>query len=158
MFGLLLLVNLERDKAGGYAMELNHTAQLRLVDAALPLMPPGGTAVFVTSHLAHFHGQKSVYMHYEPVAASKHAGEQALRARSGELAQRGIRLLVVSGDVIEGTITPRLMERIEPGIIDRRRAQAGALPTIDDFARAIVDAAFDASLDNGATVYVGAVD
>ena len=69
-----------------------------------------------------------------------------------------MRLLVVSGDVIDGTITPRLMERIEPGIIDKRRAEAGTLPTVDEFARAIVDASADPGLVSGATVYVGAVE
>ena len=37
----------------------------------------------------------------------------------------------------------------------RREAAGGWLPTIDDFARAIVDAAADESLESGATVYVG---
>ena len=158
----LLVLNasggLERDKAASYAMQLNLTAQLRVVDAVLGLMPHGSTIVFVTSHLAHFHGRMPVYEHYEPVAASKHAGEQALRDRIGALDALGVRLLVVSGDVIDGTITPRLMERFEPGIIDKRRAEAGALPTVDEFARAIVDASADLGLASGATVYVGAVE
>ena len=149
---------LEKDKAADYAMELNLTAQVRLLDLALPLIPVGGRVVFVTSHLAHFYGEKEVYGSYQPVAASKQAGEAALRTRIPELAARGITLVVVSGDLIEGTITPRLMERLNPGMTERRRAQAGELPTVESFARAIVEAAGDANLASGATIFVGAVD
>ena len=149
---------LEKDKPADYATRINVTAQTRIVDLALPLMPTHGRIVFVTSHMAHFHGQKPVYDPYEPVAASKKAGEQALRARIPELMARGISLVVVSGDVIEGTITPRLLERARPGLIEARRAQAGRLPTVDDFARAIVEAATDPQLESGATIFVGSTD
>jgi hypothetical protein len=44
---------------------------------------------------------------------------------------------LVSGDLIEGTITPKLMERVQPGFINERREQAGSLPTVADFASAI---------------------
>lgn len=149
---------LERDKPAEYAMQLNLIAQERLVDAALPLVPSGGRIVFVTSHLAHFYGEKPVYAPYEPVAASKKAGEQALRARIPTLAAQGIGLVVVSGDLIEGTITPRLMERSRPGLIEGRRTQAGALPTVEEFARAIAAAAADAELESGVTIFVGKTD
>ena len=158
----LLILNasggLEKDRPAGYAMELNAAAQERTLDAALPLMRPGGRIVFVTSHLAHFHGQKPGYTPYDEVAASKRAGEDALRARVPELTAHGIRLIVVSGDVIEGTITPRLMEREQPGLIEARRAVAGVLPTVEGFARALVGAAVDPDLTSGATVFVGSVD
>ncbi|WP_242618372.1 SDR family NAD(P)-dependent oxidoreductase [Edaphobacter modestus] len=45
---------LEQDKAADYAMQLNLTAQVNLVNGALPMMKPGSRIVFVTSHLAHF--------------------------------------------------------------------------------------------------------
>ena len=158
----LLILNasggLEKDKAPDYAMQLNLTAQERAVDLALPFMRPGSRIVFVTSHWAHFYGQKPVYAGYEPVAASKKAGEDALRARIPELTARNVSLVVVSGDLIEGTITPRLMERSAPGLIEVRRAQAGSLPTVEEFARAIVDAAADSRLESGATVFVGSTD
>jgi hypothetical protein len=106
--------------------------------------------------MAHFHGQRPGLDVYEPVAASKRAGEEALRARIPELADRGMSFVVVSGDLIDGTTTPRLMQRRRPGIIEARREAAGGwLPTIDDFARAIVEAAGDPALESGATVYVG---
>ncbi|MEV0703654.1 SDR family oxidoreductase [Saccharopolyspora sp. NPDC050389] len=148
---------MERDVPPDYALRLNRDAQLSLVDAAAPLLSPSARIVFVTSHQAHFHGSRPTYDEYEPVAASKRAGEDALRDRIPGLAARGISLVVVSGDMIEGTITPTLLERARPGIIGARRAQAGSLPTISGFATEIVSAA-TAPLETGHTVYVGGED
>jgi 3-oxoacyl-[acyl-carrier protein] reductase len=155
----LLVLNasggLEKDKSTSYAMDLNLTAQSRLVDGALPLMQQGSRIVFVTSHLAHFYDRKPVYEMYELVAASKYAGEQALRKRIPELLELGISLVIVSGDLIEGTITPKLMERAQPGFINERREQAGTLPTVADFANAIADVCRNSSLNSGETIFVG---
>ena len=149
---------LEKDQPADYALRLNLTAQVETVTALLPLLPAGGCIVFVTSHWAHFHGRRPVMPAYEPVAASKKAGEQALRERIPELSARGVRLAVVSGDVIEGTITPKLLERAQPGVLETRRAEAGALPTVAEFAQAIVDAAAARDLPSGHTVFVGSTD
>jgi 3-oxoacyl-[acyl-carrier protein] reductase len=149
---------LEQGKADGYAMTLNHTAQLQTARAAIDLMLEEGRIVFVTSHWAHFYGQQPVIPGYEVVAKSKHAGEQALRDYISELNGSGISLVVVSGDVIEGTVTPRLLERKNPGLIEHRRMQAQKLPTIDEFAEAITTAAADSSLPSGHTIFVGPTD
>ncbi|MCL4543020.1 MAG: SDR family oxidoreductase [Chloroflexi bacterium] len=149
---------LEQGVPGGYALRLNRDAQVRAVELALPLLRPGGRIVFVTSHFAHFYGQKPVLAAYAPVAASKHAGEAALREQIPELATRGLSLVVVSGDLIEGTITPRLLQRASPGLIEARRQEAGWLPTIDDFAAAIVAAAMNPALASGTTIYVGSTE
>ncbi|MGI8483563.1 MAG: SDR family oxidoreductase, partial [Thermomicrobiales bacterium] len=138
---------LEKDVAEDYAMVLNRDSQVNLVNAALPVLRDGGRIVFVTSHLAHFHGEKPVMEEYEPVAASKKAGELAFRDMIPALTDKGISLVVVSGDLIDGTITPKLLNRMRPGIIEGRREQAGGwLPTTEDFAEAIVKAAGDESL------------
>lgn len=157
----LLILNasggLEKGKPMDYAMQLNLTAQVSVVDLALPLMPNGGRIVFVTSHLAHFYADRGVKGPYEPVAASKYAGEQALNARRPEFNALGISLVVVSGDMIEGTITPKLLERLKPGMTQSRRDQAGQLPTVREFAKAIADAATD-SKRGDTVVFVGHVD
>jgi len=150
---------LEKDAAPDYAMVLNRDSQVNLVKSALPVLNPGARIVFVTSHLAHFHGEKPVMPEYEPVAASKKAGENALRAMIPELTERGFSLVVVSGDLIDGTITPKLLQRSRPGIIEARRQEAGGwLPTTEDFATAIVDAAGDGALATGDIVYVGSTE
>ncbi len=149
---------LEKDKPQSYAMELNVTAQVQTLNAALPLMPQGGCVVFVTSHWAHFYGEKPVYAAYEKVAASKKAGENALRERLPELTAQGVRLAIVSGDIIEGTITPKLLERSQPGMMAARREQTGALPTVHEFAAAIVQAAAAATEPSGSVHFVGPTD
>jgi len=149
---------LEKDVAEDYAMTINRDAQILVVRKALPLMPAGGRVVFVTSHLAHFHGEQPVLPEYEPVAAGKKAGEVALRAMIPELAAIGVGFVVVSGDLIDGTITPKLLNRMRPGVIDERRHQVGTLPTTEEFAQAIVTAAMSADITDGETVYVGGID
>lgn len=148
---------LEKNASPDYAMRLNRDAQVSLVKGALPFMKQGGRIVFVTSHLAHFHGEKPVMPEYEIVAASKRAGEDALRERMPTLHMAGVSLIVVSGDLIDGTITPKLLNRMRPGVIDERRQEAGWLPTTEDFARAIANAAAS-DLDPGTTIYVGSTD
>lgn len=150
---------MERDLVAAdpdYAMHINRDAQLALIETALPLIHPGGSIVFVTSHWAHLYGKMAQLPAYEPVAESKYAGEQALRALQPALQVRGLRLLVVTGDLIEGTITPKLLERGAPGLIERRRTTQGALPTAREMGQAIVQAALDPAHASGATIVIGA--
>jgi NAD(P)-dependent dehydrogenase (short-subunit alcohol dehydrogenase family) len=155
----LLILNasggLERDLLAAdpeYPMRVNRDAQVASLDALLPALVAGASVVHVTSHWAHLYGVVPQLPDYEPVARSKHAGEQALRARIGDLAGRGIRLLVVTGDLVEGTITARLLERRARGLQEARSDQS---VTPEEFARAIADAAADLKLASGATVVVG---
>ncbi|WP_433491307.1 SDR family oxidoreductase [Nocardia grenadensis] len=149
---------LERGADPGYALRLNRDAQVRLATLALPLMPPGGRIVFVTSHQAHFHaiGGGRLPDGYEPIAASKRAGEDALRALIPEFTDHGVGFVVVSGDMIDGTIIIRLLERRDPDAVAARRTH-GPLPTVDDFAAAIVTA-IDAPAASGHTFLVGGHD
>ncbi len=126
-----------------YALRLNRDAQLGVLDAALPLLGEGSRVVFVTSHQAHFIRTTPTMPEYEPVALSKRAGEDALRERADELAERGIELVVVSGDMIEGTITATLLERANPGAISTRRESAGRLYNVSEFAAEVARAAVE---------------
>ncbi|QBD79327.1 SDR family NAD(P)-dependent oxidoreductase [Ktedonosporobacter rubrisoli] len=138
-----------------YPMHINRDAQLALVERALPLMSAGGVIVFVTSHWAHLNGQVEQIPAYEAVAASKYAGEQALRTRQDEFTAQGIRLIVVTGDLIEGTVTPKLLERGAPGLAEQRRSSIGQLPTAAEMGEAIARAALDSALPSGHTVVIG---
>lgn len=149
---------LEKDVPADYSMMLNRDAQVNAARAGMELLETGGVIVFVTSHLAHYYGTKPVMESYETVAEGKKAGEMALRAMMPEMAARGVRLAVVSGDLIDGTITPKLLDRMSPGVIDQRREEAGWLPTTEDFAASIVLAAGKHDLEHGATVYVGSTE
>ncbi|MGC5075821.1 SDR family oxidoreductase [Agrococcus sp. DT81.2] len=126
-----------------YAMRLNRDAQAALLDAALPVLRDGARVVFVTSHQAHFIRTTPTMPEYEAVARSKRAGEDALRERIPALRERGIELVVVSGDMIEGTITATLLERANPGAIASRREDAGKLYNVEEFAREVALAAVE---------------
>lgn len=134
---------MEQDLGEDYAMRLNRDAQVGVLDAALPLLGEGSRVVFVTSHQAHFIRTTPTMPEYEPVALSKRAGEDALRERIPELAERGIEFVVVSADMIEGTITATLLNRLNPGAIDQRREEAGKLLNVAEFAAEIAQAAVD---------------
>jgi NAD(P)-dependent dehydrogenase (short-subunit alcohol dehydrogenase family) len=158
----LLILNasggLEANKAEDYAMKLNLTAQISVAKQATRLLRPGARIVFVTSHWAHFYGAKPVLPVYEPVAKSKRAGEDALRAYADSLSEKNISFVVVSGDAIEGTITPRLLERKSRGMLETPLANARILPTVEEFAEAIAAAAVDSKLANGETIFVGSTE
>jgi NAD(P)-dependent dehydrogenase (short-subunit alcohol dehydrogenase family) len=157
--GLDLLVlnasgGMESGMGDDYAMKLNRDAQVNVLNAALPLMSSGSRVVFVTSHQAHFVGTAETMPEYLPVALSKRAGEDALRSRVDELDEKGIGFVVVSGDMIEGTITATLLERANPGAIESRREEAGKLYTVNEFAAEVAQAAVDPIPENH-TRYVG---
>ena len=134
---------MESGMAEDYALKLNRDAQLAVLDAALPLLGEGSRVVFVTSHQAHFIRTTPTMPEYEPVALSKRAGEDALRERIPELAERGIEFVVVSGDMIEGTVTATLLERANPGAIEERRESAGKLYNVSEFAAEVALAAVE---------------
>lgn len=137
-----------------YAMRLNRDAQVGLLTSALPLLGRGSRVVFVTSHQAHFIRTVSTMPEYEPVALSKRAGEDALRAMIPQLDDLGIEFVVVSGDMIEGTITATLLERANPGAISSRKEAAGRLYNVSEFAAEIVTACVE-PVPEGHTRYIG---
>lgn len=134
---------MESGMAEDYAMQLNRDAQVNVLNAALPLLAPGSRVVFVTSHQAHFIRTTPTMPEYEAVALSKRAGEDALRALLPALAEKGIEFVVVSGDMIEGTITATLLNRLNPGAIDARKEAAGRLYNVGEFAAEVAAAVVD---------------
>ena len=134
---------MESGMAEDYALKLNRDAQLNVLETALPLLAEGSRVVFVTSHQAHFIRTTPTMPEYEPVALSKRAGEDALRELIPGLAEKGIGFTVVSGDMIEGTITATLLERANPGAIAERRESAGKLYNVSEFAAEVAAAVID---------------
>ena len=158
----LLVLNasggMESGRGEDYALTLNRDAQVTMVRAAMEVMPAGSQIVFVTSHQAHFIHQTATMDAYEPVARSKRAGEDALREMTPALDENGVRLTVVSGDMIEGTITATLLERAQPGAIDARREAAGKLYSVEEFAEEIAKLVGRAGLEQGHTELVGGAE
>lgn len=126
-----------------YAMKLNRDSQVNLLREALNVLEDGARVVFVTSHQAHFIRTTPTMDEYVPVALSKRAGEDALRDMIPELEARNIGFTVVSGDMIEGTITATLLERANPGAIASRKESAGKLYNVSEFAAEVALAAVE---------------
>lgn len=143
----LLILNasggMESDMGEGYAMKLNRDAQVGLLTTALPLMEPGSRVVFVTSHQAHFIREAETMPEYVPVALSKRAGEDALRGMIDHMSTAGVDFVVVSGDMIEGTVTATLLNRANPGVIEARKEQVGKLYNVEEFAAEVALAAVE---------------
>lgn len=148
---------MEVGKGENYATRLNVDAQVNLVETMLPLLHEGSRIVFVTSHQAHFIHQAPTMPEYLPVALSKRAGEDALRAKIPALAEKGIEFVVVSGDMIEGTVTATLLDRVNPGAIESRKAAVGKLYNVEEFAEEIFKAANSPVPENN-TVLIGDTD
>lgn len=134
---------MESGMGEGYAMRLNRDAQVNVVDGALPHLADGARIVFVTSHQAHFIRTTPTMPEYEPVALSKRAGEDALREKIPAIEAAGFEFVVVSGDMIEGTITATLLERANPGAIEARKHDAGRLFNVSEFAAEVASAAVE---------------
>lgn len=134
---------MESNMGADYALRLNRDAQVGMLEAARELMGEGGRVVFVTSHQAHFIRTTPTMDAYVPVAESKRAGEDALREQIPSLNEQGIGFVVVSGDMIEGTITATLLNRLEPGAIEARRETAGRLYNVAEFAAEVALAAVE---------------
>ncbi|MGG7508328.1 SDR family oxidoreductase [Plantibacter sp. YIM 135249] len=145
---------MESGMAEDYAMLLNREAQVNVLEQALPHLATGARIVFVTSHQAHFIRTTPTMPEYLPVATSKRAGEDALRAKIPALTEASIEFVVVSGDMIEGTITATLLERANPGAISERKESAGRLYNVGEFAAEVASAAVDPIPENN-TRYVG---
>ncbi len=147
---------MESGMAADYAMQLNRDAQVNFLTAVRPLLADGARVVFVTSHQAHFINTVETMPEYLPVALSKRAGEDALRDLIPSLATDGIEFVVVSGDMIEGTITATLLQRANPGAIEARKEAAGRLYNVGEFAAEVALAAVEPIAANN-TRYVGDV-
>lgn len=147
---------MESGMAEDYAMKLNRDAQVEFLSAMLPLLHEGSRIVFVTSHQAHFIKTVETMPEYLPVALSKRAGEDALRDLIPMLDDNGIGFVVVSGDMIEGTITATLLQRANPGAIEARKEAAGRLYNVGEFAAEVALAAVEPIPDDH-TRYVGDV-
>lgn len=145
---------METDLGENYALKLNRDAQVDLLETAAAVMKPGSRIVYVTSHQAHFINEVETIPEYEAVAKSKRAGEDALTARIPELTEKGISFFVVSADMIEGTVTATLLNRARPGALEERRAEAGKLYTVQEFAQEVA-AMVTADVETGHVELVG---
>ena len=100
--------------------------------AELAAIPPGGRVLEVGTGSG-----------YQAAVLARLAGQVFTLERIPELAERGIEFVVVSGDMIEGTVTATLLNRLNPGAIEERREQAGRLYNVSEFAAEVARAAVE---------------
>lgn len=148
---------MESDMGEDYALRLNRDAQNDALTEGLKVLPEGGRVVFVTSHQAHFINDVETMPEYEAVAKSKRAGEDTLTARVPEMAEQGVSFVVVSADMIEGTVTATLLNRARPGALEERRESAGKLYTVNEFAQEIAKMV-SADVETGHVELVGGAE
>ena len=157
----LLVLNasggMEADLGEDYAMRLNRDAQTDALAAGLEHLATGGRVVFVTSHQAHFIREAETMPEYDAVARSKRAGEDALTEQIPAMSEKGVSFVVVSGDMIEGTVTATLLNRARPGALEARREAAGRLYSVEEFA-AEVAAMATADVPTGHVELVGGAE
>jgi NADP-dependent 3-hydroxy acid dehydrogenase YdfG len=139
-----------------YAVLMNRDAQEGMVRTFWRQMKPGSTVAYITSHWAHLYGEGIEQLpSYEPIARSKFLGQAALMNLEPHMAAGGVRLLVVTGDLVEGTITAKMLERNQPGLAEERR-QAGSSITVENMGIAIANSIEDKTLQSGSRIVVGA--
>lgn len=97
------------------------------------------TAWFLTSHQAHHIRTHAVEPSYRHVAETKKAGEEALLEMFSAWRARGVYVGIASADVIADSVTTQLMERQDPGSLERHRQRAGGhLPTTREVAEWLI--------------------
>jgi NAD(P)-dependent dehydrogenase (short-subunit alcohol dehydrogenase family) len=121
-------------------MRLNCEAQVSLIHLAAPHLSrssPQGRIVLVTSNQAHLYPSLELEPGYEPIAASKQAGERAVRLLIPKLQAMGVRVVVASSDgrrplvteiaaaIACGITDPDLLPGQNPGNSPRHIAPAG---------------------------------
>lgn len=128
---------LEAGAAANYAADLNTYAPADLTLELLPVMRPGASLVYLTSHEAHFHRPETAHPVYGRIAATKQAGERRLLALRDIVEPRGVTLKIISADVVEDTATAKLLLRLSADAIEARRCAVGRLPSVDDVAEEV---------------------
>lgn len=96
---------LETDKGQDYAMLVNRDANVALINecAKAKLFSNEAWVIYLTSNWAHLYGKEPTPDFYLPVASTKFAAEEALRAMIPQLKQKNIGLGVVVAPVVSAT-------------------------------------------------------
>lgn len=149
---------LEQDKPADYAETINIEAQHELLTALLPYIHPGGTVVYTTSKWARAYGSVEQPPGYPPVARTKYESEIQFQERILELAEHGIRLVVVSADLTKDTAAYSMLRLTARDYVERLRFHMDRdFPEPEEVAEGISIAVANRSLPSGAVVEVGSM-
>jgi hypothetical protein len=73
------------------------------------------------------------------------------------MSEQGVSFVIVSGDMIEGTVTATLLNRARPGALEQRREAAGRLYSVEEFAAEVAKMA-TADVETGHVELVGGAE
>jgi len=133
-----------------WCMETNALALNLLAQRALPLMPPGGRIIAMSSL-----GAERAMPGYGFIGASKAALESLVRALAQELGPRGIRVNAVSAGVVDTDALQYFPNREELLASFAHRTPAGPTLTPADVAGAVYLLCLpEAGMINGHTLFV----
>ena len=133
-----------------WCMETNAFALNLLAQRAVPMMPPGGRIVAMSSL-----GALRAMPHYGFIGASKAALESLVRSLAQELGPRGIRVNAVSAGVVDTDALQHFPNREELLASFAHRTPAGPVLTPQDVAGAVYLLCLpEAGMINGHTLFV----
>lgn len=113
-------------------METNALALNFLAQQSVPIMPPGGRIIGISSL-----GATRAIPHYAFIGASKAALESLARSLAQELGPRGIRVNIVSAGVVDTDALKFFPHREQLLAEYARRTPAGPTLTVEDVAGAV---------------------
>lgn len=140
-----------------YPMAINRDAQVALARGFMPNLADGGNVVYVQSYVGSLHGQiePPSELYGQRVAGPKNAGESALRELIPELAENGIRLLVTTGGIVEGTTVGDVTIKRTPEVAEPQR-KLGNIVTVSEMGWRIAAAIVNPHHKSGHVEIVGA--
>lgn len=147
---------LEKGKPKGWGEKINITAQLALVDIFLPHIRPGGYIIYLTSLWAHKYGKIEQIPFYQPIAQTKYIAEVKLREKIPELNEKGIKLGILCGSIVQGTATHLIFARAlrtEMAALEKA-SKEGKFPEAKDMGNAVRDMILS-GFESGHTYFVG---
>ena len=143
------LLELE-EKHWQWALDVNARAAWLCAKSAVPIMPPGGSIVNITSL-----GSQRVFTNYFSVGVSKAALEAVTRYLAVELAPRGIRANAVSGGLVMTDALSHFPNKDEMIRTAVEKTPAGRMVTAEDIARVVAFLCLPASeMIRGQTIVV----
>lgn len=102
------------------------SANNALVDEFLPHMNEGGKIILMQSIPGHFASQLrgfgKISSFYDPIAKAKYEGEQLLRLRIPEFAEKGVFFFVVCPPEVEDTFNMKVFRRKDP-LVSQKHAE-----------------------------------
>jgi NAD(P)-dependent dehydrogenase (short-subunit alcohol dehydrogenase family) len=132
-----------------FAIRVNLDGPCALFEQLADVLPPGGALIYYTSLWSSLYGSLDVPCFYSAIAASKHAFEAWLDARSGLWTTRGLSLAVVSGHVIKdsplGDVIDRYLVPLLPA--NRQEVARSFFITTSDMVLSAIQVVADAARD-----------